>query len=64
MEQVNDLISQLYTQMNLSEWHASREKVLAESIENIKHELEPYEKVGLFKSLKKGETALLVVILV
>ena len=50
MEQVKDLISQLYTQMNLSEWHASREKVLAESIENIKHELEPYEKVGLFKS--------------
>lgn len=53
MEQVKDLISQLYTQMNLSEWHASREKVLQESIENIKHELEPYEKVSLLKSYEK-----------
>lgn len=45
VEQVKDLISQLYTQMNLAEWHASREKELSQTIENLKHELTPYEKV-------------------
>jgi len=45
VEQVKDLISQLYTQMNLTEWHASREKELTQSIETLKHELGPYEKL-------------------
>ena len=40
-----DLICQLYTQMHLSEWHASREKELQQSIESIKHELAPYDQV-------------------
>ena len=43
--EVKDLITQLYTQMNLNEWQASREQELQASVEKIQHELAPYEKV-------------------
>ncbi|XP_067935275.1 calcium uniporter protein, mitochondrial-like [Watersipora subatra] len=42
---VKELVSQLYTQMHLSEWHASREQELLQSIDALKHELEPYDKL-------------------
>ena len=45
---VKELVSQLYTQMHLSEWHASREQELLQSIDALKHELAPYDKVCLF----------------
>lgn len=49
---VKDLVTQLYTTMNLSEWQASRENELLQTMEKIKHELEPYEKVGFFFSFR------------
>lgn len=42
---IKDLVSQLYTQMHLSEWHASREQELQQSIDALNHELAPYEQV-------------------
>ena len=52
---IKDLVTQLYTQMHLSEWHASREKELVDSIDAIKHELAPYEQVRYESSIDRTE---------
>lgn len=46
VDRVKDLVSQLYTTMNLTEWQANKESELIRSVEKIRHELEPYEKVS------------------
>lgn len=46
MGHVKNLVTHLYTQMNLSEWQAAREKELSLTVEKLQHELEPYKAVS------------------
>lgn len=46
VEKMKDLISQIYTQMNLHDWQANREKELTLAVEKLQNQLAPYHKVS------------------